>query len=432
MLLKHQADVGNQNPMPTDRVDDASVVTDVAAETLTWFFLDTGAWASATGEAAGTLVWGKLGFDGVLNSNKATLGSYNNTSYSFDAATRFDTLVTVPENVFSDIQSLSATDQAAKMGEYLTTNGEYAIDHRRGQIWGLALDTVADDAVSYSYKAPVAGSGGPSSNVNVAKFGGTAVTLGQKTSAASIPVVLPSDIPASTGSASSGDNTYLSPVDFTAVYASGTTLTLTGIPFTPTSGQFASVKRQDTTGVSVTYTPDVKAFSYNSGTGVLTVTGAAFTATDVFVVTIMAGPPKQGDTLNNARYNNPIRDLSDQHTPDTLVNTTNVATGTKYYLSVDDYKNLAFGGAIIDGAGETTSIKMFGTTVKGSTTATDYVQMYFHDEENNTNVNEISVTNDTKYFLCSYEGLGKITDVYFLLTTSAATNTVYLNANRQY
>jgi len=146
----------------------------------------------------------------------------------------------------------------------------------------------------------------------------------------------------------------------------------------------------------------------------------------------IVGLDKSYDKLNNAQYANPVRDLSDNYTSDNLVNTTNVASGTKYYLSMDNYKNLAFGGTIIDGAGETTSIQMWGTTVKGSTTATDYIQMYFHDEESNTNVNEISVTNSTKYFLCSYEGLGKITDVYFLLTTSAATNTVYLNSKRQY
>lgn len=354
-LLRHQADISASVPMPVDRVDDASSVTAVSGETLTWFYLNSTAWASATGQAAGTLVWGKLTFDGILNSNKATVGSYNNTSLSLAAATRFDSLKSVPETVFNNIQFLSPTDQAAEMGKYLTTNGEYAIDHRRGQVWGLALDTVADDSASYSYKAPVAGSSGPSSNVNVAQFGGTAVTLGQKTSANSIPVVLPSDAAASTGSASSGDNTYLSPVDFTATYASGTTLTLTGIPFTPTTAQFASVKRQDTTGVAVTYTPDVKAFSYNSSTGVLTVTGAAFTATDVFVVTISAGPPKQGDTLNNARYVNPIRDLSDQHVSETLEDTTNKAAATYTYdINMAGYKSLSIES--IDSGGCTLSV----------------------------------------------------------------------------
>jgi hypothetical protein len=166
-LLRHQADISAQVPMPTDRVDDASTVTNVSAETLTWFYLNAGAWASGTGQAAGTLVWGKLVFDGILNSNKATLGSYNNTSLSFGATTRADALVSVPESVWGELQFLSPTDQAAKMAVYLTTNGQYAIDHRFGQVWCKMKATVADDAVSYSYKAPIAGGGGPSANVAV-------------------------------------------------------------------------------------------------------------------------------------------------------------------------------------------------------------------------------------------------------------------------
>ena len=185
-LMRGQSDISSQVPMPTDRVDDASTVTAVSGETLTWFYVTSSAWASATGQAAGTLVHGKLAFDGVLNSNKAAVGSFNNTSLSFGAATRFDVKVSIPEDVLSRMQFLSPTDQKAEALKFLTTNGYYAIDHRRGQIWGLAKATVADDSMSYSYRAPVAGSGGPSSNVAVtAVVPGTGATnLGKAEDAA--------------------------------------------------------------------------------------------------------------------------------------------------------------------------------------------------------------------------------------------------------
>jgi len=303
-----------QVPMPTDRVDDASTVTAVTGEALTWFYLSSGAWASATGQAAGTIVTGKLAFTGILNSIKSAVGHFGDSSFSLAAATRLSIPVLIPEDVLSDLQFLSPTDQITKITPHLPHKGMYCVDHRRGQVWAKSKDTVANDSASYSYAAPVAGSGGPTSNVNLNQVGGTAVTLGQKTSANSIPVVLPSDAPASTGSTSSGDNTYLSPADFTATYASGTTLTLTGIPFTPTNAQFASVKKVTAGAAAVTYTPDVNIMSYNSSTGVLTVTGATFAAGDTFVVTIMAGPPKRTDTANDAMKNMPLRDESDNFT----------------------------------------------------------------------------------------------------------------------
>lgn len=167
-LLRGQSDVSGIVPMPTDRVDDASTVTDVPVETITWLYLNSGAWASATGQPAGTIVFAKLDFDGVLNSNKATTGSYNNTSLSFGASTRFDTKVSIPDEVFARLQFMNPTDQKAEVAKYLTTNGYYAIDHRFGEIWGIPKAVVADDTVSYSYKAPVVGASGPSANVLVA------------------------------------------------------------------------------------------------------------------------------------------------------------------------------------------------------------------------------------------------------------------------
>lgn len=175
-ILRGQSDVSSVVPMPTDRVDDASTVNSVSGETLTWFYLNSTVWASATGQATSTLVWGKLAFDSLLNSNKATVGSYNNTSFSLGATTRFDTLVSIPEDSLSKMQFLSPVDQKAEALKFLTVDGYYAIDHRRGQVWGRSKATVADDSASYSYKATVSGSGGPAENINVNQWGGQALT----------------------------------------------------------------------------------------------------------------------------------------------------------------------------------------------------------------------------------------------------------------
>lgn len=166
-ILRHQADVSGPVPLPTDRVDDASTVTAVSGEALTWYYVTSSAWASATGQAAGTIVTGKLAFSGVLNSMKSAVGTYNDTSLSFAAATRAATKVSIPEDVLSQMVFMTPTEQSATAAKFLTTAGYYAIDHRRGQIWLKSKDTVANDSVSYSYMAPVVGSGGPTASVTL-------------------------------------------------------------------------------------------------------------------------------------------------------------------------------------------------------------------------------------------------------------------------
>lgn len=185
-ILRHQADVSGPVPLPTDRVDDASTVTAVSGETLAWYYVNSAAWASATGQAAGTIVTGKLAFSGVLNSMKSAVGTYNDTSLSFAAATRAATKVSIPEDVLSQMVFMTPTEQSATAAKFLTTAGYYAIDHRRGQIWLKSKDTVANDSVSYSYMAPVAGSGGPSTNVAVTSIvpGTGATNLGKAEDAA--------------------------------------------------------------------------------------------------------------------------------------------------------------------------------------------------------------------------------------------------------
>ena len=157
-MLRGQADVSPQVPMPIDNVDMVVSVTDVSAETLTWFFVSSSAWVSATGEVAGTLVQGKLLYSGVLNASKSAIGNYNSTTVVLGASTRLDTLVSIPEEVLSKMQVMSPTDQKATALLYLTTNGYYAIDHRRGQIWGRPKAVVADDSVSYSVRLAAASS----------------------------------------------------------------------------------------------------------------------------------------------------------------------------------------------------------------------------------------------------------------------------------
>lgn len=166
-LLKGQAEASWQTPMPVEDIKTSTVGTSTT-ETITWFYENNGAWASATGQAAGTLVTAKTDYSNILNSMNTAVGAYNDTSLTVGAATRIDSLVKIPDDVFSRILFMSPADQKATISEYLTTNGHYAIDHRRGQIWAKHKATVADDTVTYDY---LTGSPSPAGSALIGNVG---------------------------------------------------------------------------------------------------------------------------------------------------------------------------------------------------------------------------------------------------------------------
>jgi hypothetical protein len=151
-ILRHQSDIGNQTPMPTERLDETSVVNTSTSETVVWMYSNSGTWAAAAAQAAGTICTFQTKFKNIQNSINTTVGHSQDTSLSFAAATRASTLVDVPEDVFYKMQEMSVANQVIEIAKWLDTAGDYAIDHRRGQLWLKSLATVANDAVTYDYR----------------------------------------------------------------------------------------------------------------------------------------------------------------------------------------------------------------------------------------------------------------------------------------
>jgi hypothetical protein len=154
-LLHGQAAVSAMTPMPTDRVDDSSLVGTSTSEAVVWYYVTSSAWAAAATQAAGTLVTAKLTYTGVLNQMASGIGTNNDTGLSFAAATRAAQLKNVPDAVFNELAIQSPTTQSTEMAKYLTTAGDYCIDHRRGQVWLNSKAQVANDSATYSYQTPV-------------------------------------------------------------------------------------------------------------------------------------------------------------------------------------------------------------------------------------------------------------------------------------
>jgi hypothetical protein len=99
------------------------------------------------------------------------------------------------------------------------------------------------------------------------------------------------------GSSSTGGTGYQSPGDFASVYASATTLSLSQLPFPPLLEQFSMVVEYDGDNKVAEYdiSDTTHAWSWTPGadtsSGVLTVTGAAFGATNTFTV-LLSGPER--------------------------------------------------------------------------------------------------------------------------------------------
>ena len=223
--------------------------------------------------------------------------------------------------------------------------------------------------------------------------------------------------------------------DFTATYTSNVTITLAGVA-TLTNDQLAFIRVTDTAGTAtLTFVNGASGVAMSVSSNVITITGAGtpFASGDTYDVGINLqdkGYDANLDSMKTIRQNMEV----DQYVEESIVDTTNVATGT-YYPSADGsalgrYNNLMLTGKLIDGAAETTTMTVELTNDEDSTTANrDWVQIYGYDAKNNTTVNSQAATNETTTFAWNFN---KINAKYvrYKIVSSAATNTVIIKQKK--
>ena len=90
-LLNKQHQINHLHPLAVDVTDEASRVTDVAAEAVAFVVASTN--VADAGSAAGTVVYARLTNTGVLDSAKLRVGSLSDTSFSFVTGTILTTQV---------------------------------------------------------------------------------------------------------------------------------------------------------------------------------------------------------------------------------------------------------------------------------------------------------------------------------------------------
>lgn len=167
--------------------------------------------------------------------------------------------------------------------------------------------------------------------------------------------------------------------DFTATYLAATQLTIAGLPSGTTVGAFSEVHSWDSTGVKTIYRPDKNAFAWNDSTGVLTVTGATFAATDDDYDVFMWDTPKGYSPSTDSNVVHVINPDWSQEDRVTLADITNGADDTYYYyIQMSTFRKL---GLQLDLAG-------------GSGTVTVTVEATLEDGADITALTYIDVTND--------------------------------------
>ena len=226
-------------------------------------------------------------------------------------------------------------------------------------------------------------------------------------------------------SAGGGDTVYASPHDFTAVFASATTITLTGMPYTPVDEDFIKVVRVPTGGGQHTeYKAANYAFDYVSGTGVLTVTGAAFVTGDTYRIEVY-GPDKKYTQSTDSQRGEEIDPIGEHYLEEELVDDTDLGAATNYYPSstgaaMSDSNNFSIHAVTSGGV---------TTTVEGKIDdSTDWVDItpagYRLDDNTTGNASFVDQT-----FILDFDNL-HVRNVRIKSITADATNAVQYHIKR--
>lgn len=156
------------------------------------------------------------------------------------------------------------------------------------------------------------------------------------------------------GGVGGGGNQYYSPDDFSMAYTSAVTLTLDGLRFVPTTGQFQYVEVVLASGLVEKYTPDSNAFAYDAPTKVLTVTDANFLGTDTEYNVCIFGPLKEHNQAGNFKEAAIVNYRLDHPLHPVHIDTTNLAGPNNYPypgaagFPMKGYSNFSLGYEMVD------------------------------------------------------------------------------------
>ncbi len=236
------------------------------------------------------------------------------------------------------------------------------------------------------------------------------------------------------------DQVYSSPGSFSSVYLSGTTLTLAGLPFTPDDSQFLMTIVTTAGGAVNRYPVDSYFHDYDSATGILTVAGANFLASDRSIRVVLLGEARAFAAAGNYYRQTEVAPVNTSAViSETLVDTTNLiqvppATPTVFRypsnsgLDMLGYRSVSFSGKILDADAV---ITLWFEVSDDEDSAAEWHRVFFYDNINNAVVNGYSVTNGTLTYACSLDDCN-FQYVRAVLTIASDDNTEVIKMRRVY
>lgn len=158
-LLFGQRAISQHAPLPVDILDESSSVAS-GSETVTFVVASTG--VNSAGEAAGTVIFGRVAQSGILDSAHSRVGHSKDTSFAFGTGTCLTTQVAFPKTDWEQLSMDETATRASKMAEMGSrlANGEFMLDHRTGLLIGKKATTADNDTATYKYRTSATVVGG--------------------------------------------------------------------------------------------------------------------------------------------------------------------------------------------------------------------------------------------------------------------------------
>jgi len=333
MLLKNQADISAQIPLPVENVDNGQKAVSVSEPSVQLYYYNGNVLTADSGQPANNLVIAKLINGSVLNSIGSAIATKNNTSLSF-TSTALTKEVEIDWSIAEKYSQASGETLLRELTNGLDV-GEYIVDYRTGTIYGKkasAQTTLTNVTYKYASSSATIVTGdvqiGAVEIKDASADNRATVVRADAAKTGSTMVLMTQNIDSSGniggGSSPSTTADYKSPSDFNAVYTSNVTITLSGLPITITdNSQIKYIMMVPAAGQAKIFVNGSGGVTITHAANVLTITGAGtpFTAGDVYEVGIN-GTTKAYDISTDADKTINLTPESSKYVQDSLVDTT--------------------------------------------------------------------------------------------------------------
>ncbi|MCP4255470.1 MAG: hypothetical protein GY775_19115 [Candidatus Scalindua sp.] len=176
------------DPLAVNNVASGSTVSQNTGEVLPFTLLDG---TTDPGSPAGTIVIAKTFVGPVLSATCDRPGQFFESPLHSSISFVDGVIIATQEKGF--VFDPNEDKRITLTAEKLTEDGDWAVDYETGLFVIRKATAAASLTLDYCSPSGITGAGGPTSDVNIAEFGGSPVSLGQTVMAGSIPVAIASD-----------------------------------------------------------------------------------------------------------------------------------------------------------------------------------------------------------------------------------------------